>query len=193
LRHRAAKQLILKMEFETINIFVQTTDGRRNQIDISRFSTVANLKEAIRYESGHEVKNQKLMLFGNYELDNCRTLASYELGDYSTLYLVTLTKTATPNITLDCDDEDFIIPTLFVMDLDGKTITLHNVAQSTTVSQVKDMISEKQTKKMPKEEMRLIHVKYQLEDHEMLKKYAIGMNSTMWIAARLRGGNGQKG
>jgi hypothetical protein len=43
-------------------------------------------------------------------------------------------------------------------------MSLHNVAQSTTVSKLKNMIYEKQSEAMPIEEMRLIYVKYQLED-----------------------------
>lgn len=62
------------------------------------------------------------------------------------------------------DDEDYIIPTFFVKDFTGKSITLHSVAQSTTIDEVKTMISEKQGTKMPKQHMRLIFGNHQLED-----------------------------
>lgn len=59
------------MEFERVNLFVQTVDGKKTQVELDRYATIAHLKEAIRNETGHAVMDQKLMLYGNFELYNC--------------------------------------------------------------------------------------------------------------------------
>lgn len=81
--------------------------------------------------------------------------------------------------------EHKIFGQLFVKLLDGKTITLFEIADSNTIEVFKFFIWERTS--IPIEKQRLIFAGKQLEDGQTLRDYGISRESTFYMVLRLGG------
>lgn len=81
--------------------------------------------------------------------------------------------------------EHKIYENLFVKNLDGKTITLDEIADTNTVEVLKFFIWEKTS--TPIEKQRLIFAGKQLEDGRTLREYGVGNESTFHLVLRMTG------
>ncbi|KAH8649580.1 hypothetical protein BGZ61DRAFT_469516 [Ilyonectria robusta] len=84
------------------------------------------------------------------------------------------------------DDPKFKSRQIFVKTLAGKTITINNTTEVTTIFTLKCLIQEKVG--TPTDEQRLIYGGKQLPDLGTLGDYGIEAESTVYLMLRLRGG-----
>jgi Ubiquitin family len=70
-----------------ISFVVNTLTGKKTSMRASKFATVAHVKELIREVEGFPLDQQRL-IFGGEQLEDDRSLASYNVTSDSTLHLV---------------------------------------------------------------------------------------------------------
>ncbi|XP_038718888.1 polyubiquitin-B-like [Tripterygium wilfordii] len=151
---------------DVLSIFVKTTTGEIVKLEIKAQFTVRDIKEIIGSMIGVSVIDQDLC-FGGERLENCKTLAFYNIFEESTLEIQPLSFQ------------------IFVKPQSGNTVLI-DVFPFDTIENVKQKVSQKVM--IPQEYLCFVFARKRLEEHRDLTSYNIQRHSTLHVAMIPRGG-----
>ncbi|XP_071686814.1 uncharacterized protein [Rutidosis leptorrhynchoides] len=161
---------LLKSSGGWIKIFVKTlSSGKTISERVKPSYTVSKVKELIESSVGIH-PNEQVLMFNDMVLDDCCTLADFDIGRDCTLTLIQKSDAKMQ---------------IFIKMMDGNTIIM-KVKPLVTIDRVKTAIER--LKDIPYDQQRLIFEGRPLEDWRTLKHYNINNGSTLHLILRLIGG-----
>ncbi|EME77815.1 uncharacterized protein MYCFIDRAFT_63791 [Pseudocercospora fijiensis CIRAD86] len=150
-------------------ISVKTLTGKTISLVVRPSDLVSTVKAQIHSKEEIPPERQRLICSGR-QLENIRSLASYNIGRDSTLHLLL----GVGNNKME----------IYVKTLTGKTLTLETSTHA-TVDELKLQIQE--ITGVPPDQMRLIFAGRQLEEGRSMADHGIQQKSTVHLVLRLRG------
>ena len=147
-----------KTQPDVVQIYVETDDERTFTLDVAASHTIGSVKSQIQDTEGIPICNQ-IFRFCGYELNDCRTLSSYNIQHRSTMKL---------RVSFNID----------IQPLNGESSFSLRVAASDTIWEVKHKIYRLHDHITPNMPRLAVGTQY-LEDRHTLRYYNIENTSTL--------------
>jgi tetratricopeptide (TPR) repeat protein/ubiquitin len=159
--------------YQRMPILVETLTGKNIELSVYQIDSIGKVKRAIEEKEGIPADQQRLIHAGK-QLEDHRTLLSYNVPPNGILHLVLRLRTSEASV-----DGRFQV---LVKTLTGKTIAIEARSEE-TIYDIKSKILDQEG--IPTDQQRLFFTGRQLEDGLTVKDYGIQNNATIHLFLRL--------